>query len=1262
MLFVQHNLLAQNANRQFNVNTKKNAKITEKLSSGYRINRAADDAAGLSISEKMRRQVRGLTQATLNAKDGVSYVQAADGAMEEGHSILQRMNELSIKSLNGTLTEADRAALNMEFDQLRTEIDRINRESEFNGQKIFEAQNASHYQISGNRRWNDNQLHTVPSMANEMIIKLPNNYVPDEYTITVPAGVYTTQELVDEIDDALSSMVPSNPGFVFEYTDKGYCNLNFESADGKPTQISSVEGSLAYLLYDLYGGSSSGDLLGTSVFQTGEPFTIYAGHNDELGFFIESVRGTEYVSMTIPAGKYTRSEMIDQINRNLAKYPNAIGVTAKEYEDSYIQITGGKGVNITGLKGNMFKYESTTSKYSSVFYDNVQYGSSSGKNASIIGGAYSYGSATTDIEIVAGVNDTLCFKLNDKAGDIQIDIPPGKYTVSQIASKLNDKFVEMGIEKEIRAGTSYNSSSPYGYRLTLSSTVWGSKSLLEFDTSQPVYADTYNSLFRITNYYPNVKSGQNAYITGAKNLSGTITLAQDASLTFYVGDKQYTVSGIGGSYTNLGNLVTTLNNYIKTNIPDLNDKIKFEASSNNLKIAAQTNDIKKIYFAAADQNSTYKQLFTATVPYVDMSYKTTSVGSIKYEQGTSQTKKTNAAIAVTIPKDKQTGSITIDQNSRTLSFSSSTSGTRSITLEAKTYPDIQALVNEINGKLKADSSEALKNINASYDSSTGQLVFTSEPLADTYYLWLENYSNTSSIWKNIYGTKDTTTGPYVREADKTTLTTYSAVADSVTLNSNNNTLTLNIGDGDVTINIAPGTYTSREALKNAVQNAIDSNSGLKNKITVGITGDNELQFSTATGSIKATGSFYDAVLVSKVTRDIYSHTPKGSYTDADYTKAFIIGRKDLTGEPVEIVSGANDAFTFDFTYNSTSALTNSTKTQMDITIPEGVYSGNELAAILQDKIQQKFDDEGFSQFEIKVTIGGISTGVVNSNDDTALQIVVNKKAGAEPASGEYILDGVRGSAASFIFYKTTTTPQATYITGTKDLSKGITFQPGKNVLTFLADTTPYQYTFPENTYYTAEEYVNLLNDRFANGDDNGKVAPLIASVENGVLKIAHKVIGSHTITDVGGSARSAIFYEESWTDNRNPLGVLVSGEAGDQMKIPRTSISSCAIRINSLTISRPKYAEKAVQRIKEAINLLSTKRSTYGAIQNRLEHTINNNNNVIENTQASESAIRDADIADLMMEYSVNNILMQAGTSMLAQANQSSQLILGMLQ
>lgn len=132
MNIVAHNLVAMNAQRQFNITTRKTAKVTEKLSSGYKINRAADDAAGLAISEKMRRQIRGLTQASANAQDGISMVMIADGALAEVHDMLHRGTELSIKSANGTLTDIDREYIQQEITHLKKEIDNIAERTTFN--------------------------------------------------------------------------------------------------------------------------------------------------------------------------------------------------------------------------------------------------------------------------------------------------------------------------------------------------------------------------------------------------------------------------------------------------------------------------------------------------------------------------------------------------------------------------------------------------------------------------------------------------------------------------------------------------------------------------------------------------------------------------------------------------------------------------------------------------------------------------------------------------------------------------------------------------------------------------------------------------------------------------------------------------------------------------------------------------------------------------------------------------------------------------
>jgi flagellin len=136
-MIVQHNMTALNANRNLGVTNTNLAKNTEKLSSGYRVNRAADDAAGLSISEKMRGQIRGLNQASTNAEDGTSLIQTAEGALSEMHSVIQRMRELSVQASNDTYVTADRVAIALEVKALVSEIDRIAQQTEFNTMKLL---------------------------------------------------------------------------------------------------------------------------------------------------------------------------------------------------------------------------------------------------------------------------------------------------------------------------------------------------------------------------------------------------------------------------------------------------------------------------------------------------------------------------------------------------------------------------------------------------------------------------------------------------------------------------------------------------------------------------------------------------------------------------------------------------------------------------------------------------------------------------------------------------------------------------------------------------------------------------------------------------------------------------------------------------------------------------------------------------------------------------------------------------------------------
>ena len=151
-MVVQHNLSSMNTNRQLGTVTEAMSKSTEKLSSGYKINRAADDAAGLSISEKLRSQIRGLDKAASNSQDGISLIQVAEGALNETHSILQRMNELATQAANDTNTSVDRTAISAEMDQLTSEINRIQSTTQFNTMNLLDGSFKGKYiQVGANK-------------------------------------------------------------------------------------------------------------------------------------------------------------------------------------------------------------------------------------------------------------------------------------------------------------------------------------------------------------------------------------------------------------------------------------------------------------------------------------------------------------------------------------------------------------------------------------------------------------------------------------------------------------------------------------------------------------------------------------------------------------------------------------------------------------------------------------------------------------------------------------------------------------------------------------------------------------------------------------------------------------------------------------------------------------------------------------------------------------------------------------------------------
>ena len=251
-MIVQHNLTAMNSNRQLGITTGAQSKSSEKLSSGYRINRAGDDAAGLKISEKMRSQVRGLTRASTNAQDGVSLIQTAEGALNEAHSILQRMNELAVQGSNDTNEGIDRDAINEELTALTEELDRISQTTQFNKQNLldgsFQSKNL-HVGANANQKIAisiDNMNSNVLGLRSIKGAELSEVQKGDKPTSITYKGV--------TYDYDIKKTQASNVALAISKFQKALSALPKDGMYAE--QYKSATGSVYYIAYQTIGGAS----------------------------------------------------------------------------------------------------------------------------------------------------------------------------------------------------------------------------------------------------------------------------------------------------------------------------------------------------------------------------------------------------------------------------------------------------------------------------------------------------------------------------------------------------------------------------------------------------------------------------------------------------------------------------------------------------------------------------------------------------------------------------------------------------------------------------------------------------------------------------------------------------------------------------------------------------------------------------------------------------------------------------------------------
>ena len=261
-MVVQHNLTAMNSNRQLGITTGAQAKSSEKLSSGYRINRAGDDAAGLKISEKMRSQINGLNKASSNAQDGISLIQTAEGALNEAHSILQRMNELAVQGANDTNQSIDRDAINQELDALTEELDRISQTTQFNKQNLLDGNfKDKSLQVGANAKQKidisiDSMNADSLGLGKETVKQGGNtptavkyNGMSYNYKIKSAASK-NMKDAIDSFKGQISKKISTSTNFVAQYDDTTGSIYYKATIDGKEKRFEKQESAFKLYLSD----------------------------------------------------------------------------------------------------------------------------------------------------------------------------------------------------------------------------------------------------------------------------------------------------------------------------------------------------------------------------------------------------------------------------------------------------------------------------------------------------------------------------------------------------------------------------------------------------------------------------------------------------------------------------------------------------------------------------------------------------------------------------------------------------------------------------------------------------------------------------------------------------------------------------------------------------------------------------------------------------------------------------------------------------
>lgn len=1195
---IQHGLPYIGIHKKLKTNSRDKRKSLTKLSSGKKVNNAADDVAGLVISEKMYAQIRGLRQAKRNASDTLSALQVVDGGLGEVTDILQRMRELSIQASSDTLSASDRLTISAEYEQIKTQIDRISKDTNFNTKRIYEEHFPIYQTFTGNRVLDD-QLTVVKDLNDKLGIRVDGNLK----TVYLDEGIYNRVDFVDMLDDKLWDV---DKNIIPHIDENNVITLSAEDYH----HIDGITGGAAGFFYEYHIGSGPGVVYGTSDLSGN--LDIISGSNDVFTFTMDGKRfevkfqqtpKPHYMGNGYTADKIVEimQEQLDEQNANIKVYMNG----------NHIALDPGLGM-IEGFGGNMVKIDGITS----ILYDNAKHGIVNKTQGYVQGRV-----PIKDIVIEKDVNDTIAFYLDKDTDKKEIILDEGTYeNADELANKINEKLEAAQIK-------AYAIS--VGDKIALYSKSRGSNSKVRLDTSCSSYDTLFKYTEKVTTEPKNYQGKKtNAYIVGRPVLGEktNIVKGQNDTIKLLINEEEKNIVLSEGEYS-----PTELKEELNRKLKETNVTASVEEYSSKYRIRLThkyTGDGASIKLDTSC--NAYKPLFCRSNLY----YPTYTAGktvAIPPQEGS--TKPTYEYKPAKLEGRNFIDNLNINEKNDELILN--VSGEKvSIKIKHGTYT-AESLKNELQNKIKNAKMDNLE-VTTKYN----RIHFTTKKAGNG-----QSISVSGSAYRDIFVSEEIDK-PFI-EPEKTThsyILGQNVIEDKVLIDSSNNILTFDYfeSDGEKKIDI------TLEEKGYLLSELVDE---LNNKLDEIFQDDPKIIAKEDNGRIKLvcqnagskyymknfSGGFYDKILTIEGTRSVLPYYYNGWSNSVQEQECYIVGRKDISSG-VTINPNINDTLTFDIKHNNI-------EETITVKLTPGIYTPEELTNEINNKLEEQNIDY------VRAEYGSVDAGTT-ADDTTKLVLRYNTS-----ENGNYVIDGVRGNSAYSLFYNATGEPTPTHTVGVVKLDKGAVITKGKND-TFIFDVNGEERTIVlSEGKYTQEELLDAINKELENVEPN-----IAASYYEDRLKLSYKEIGFNTIDNIRGNARDTLFFGMKGRDKYEYNHYQIGANTEDNIVLDPVLMSAGLLRINTTNIQSKKAAQKSLIRIDHALSKISEERGRIGAYQNRFEHMINNLENTSQNLQSAKSRITDVDMAKEALNLIKHSILEQTSIAVFAQANSTSKMVLKLLE